>query len=323
MKKVLLITALVLFGGLLAFAASGDEAEEIDFLLFFPNSSSRFVNDEQANIQLDILARYLLERNLSPGQIIVFGYAAVADNDIEPVNFSRERALFVMQELQKRGVSSSLFSEPVGYGSVNLWGSNANEEDKIPNRRVRILVDGSFLTPAIIAAETEARAVIPELVPAEAEKDNTAVKTSFEFPWGILLLLLLLLLLLALLLFLLKRKKSPALRQLDEPEPAEAPLPAAAPPSPPEPPAPPEPEPVIAAVPPPPQSAPTREIVVDLEEEIRFRAYELYLERGCLDGYREEDWHTAVFQVCSRYEAAGYSANYDDWRWKAAKTENC
>ena len=301
MKNILLMASLVLLCGIFAFAATAEEAEEVDFLLFFPNSSNRFVNDEQAHIQLDFLARYLLERNLAPGQIMVVGYAAVANNDIEPVNFSRERALFVMQELQKRGVPASLFSEPLGHGEVNTWGSNANEEDKIPNRRVRILVEDVIITPSMIAA---AEPPAPVIIKEEIIIEEAPGKPSSKFPWGILLLLLLLLLLLALLLYLLKRKKKPAAEQPVRQEPVEEPLPP----------------PVVAAAPPP---AATREVEVDLEEEIRFCSYMLYLERGCLDGYRDEDWHTAVFQVCSRYEAAGYTAKYEDWRWKAVKTENC
>lgn len=40
---------------------------------------------------------------------------------------------------------------------------------------------------------------------------------------------------------------------------------------------------------------------VDLESEIRRRAYELYEERGCTPGHEDEDWLVAERQVLSRY----------------------
>ena len=37
-----------------------------------------------------------------------------------------------------------------------------------------------------------------------------------------------------------------------------------------------------------------------IEEEIRIRAYELYLERGSVDGYHTEDWTLAESEVLSK-----------------------
>jgi Protein of unknown function (DUF2934) len=39
----------------------------------------------------------------------------------------------------------------------------------------------------------------------------------------------------------------------------------------------------------------------DIENEIRLRAYELYVERGCEPGHEEEDWITAEKEVAARH----------------------
>jgi uncharacterized FlgJ-related protein len=41
---------------------------------------------------------------------------------------------------------------------------------------------------------------------------------------------------------------------------------------------------------------------INLDEEIRKRAYELYAERGYISGYENEDWLTAEREVLSRYQ---------------------
>jgi hypothetical protein len=40
---------------------------------------------------------------------------------------------------------------------------------------------------------------------------------------------------------------------------------------------------------------------VDLEAEIRRRAYELYEQRGCTPGHEDEDWLVAEREVVARY----------------------
>ena len=40
---------------------------------------------------------------------------------------------------------------------------------------------------------------------------------------------------------------------------------------------------------------------VDIQAEIRRRAYELYQERGCIAGYEHEDWVVAEREVLARY----------------------
>jgi hypothetical protein len=178
------------------------EQEEVDYLLFMPDSRDRFANEEQAMRQLDTLAEYLKGRELVPGQIQVYGYAASFANDVDATGISRDRALFVINELKRRGVSEDLFSEPVAYGEVDLWGSNTGEGDRSPNRRVRILLDGSFLTPAVIQVVEEETIVEEVIVEEEVVQEG---KSCSIFPW----ILIPLLLLLAALLFFLLRKKKP------------------------------------------------------------------------------------------------------------------
>jgi hypothetical protein len=330
MKHLCLGLVLLTFLVFLTFADTGEQ-EEVDFLLFLPNSGSRFVNENQAMIQLDNVANYLLGRNLNPGQIIVYGYAAAAVNDIEPVNLSRNRALFVINELRKRGVSEELFSDPIAYGSVALWGSNTGEADRSPNRRVRIVLDGTILTPDIVEpveAEVEIQTVTAEsedsasqdiqiatvdIASADVADDTEAIKqedyegkTGSKFPWIFLLLLLII----AAILFLLSRlRKKPQTAKPDtdnkpkivhEPQPPIAAVPAAA---------------SVIAV-----TAVTSETIVNLDEEIRFRSYELYLERKGQSENAEEDWYRAVIEVCARYEADGYQTYAADGSWWARKS---
>ena len=311
MKKTLLLLLFLVFSVFLIFGDTGAQ-EEIDFLLFLPNSSSQFVSAERAVSQLDNLAKYILGKDLVPGQIYVYGYTAEFQNDIDEMELSRNRALFVMGELQKRGVSKDLFSDPIGYGSVDLWGSNIGEADKSPNRRVRIVLDGTIVTTAVLEAEEAevkplpVEIVIEEVTVAEEPKS----KSRSAFPWWILLAAAII----ALIIFLLaKRRKRAAGIPIETAR--EIPLPAS-------PPAP-RPAPVSELIPvAEPIAAPVvirREIVVDLEEEIRFRAYELYLERGGQNGDADGDWYMAVCQICAKYEAKGYQSGFINWRWQASR----
>ncbi|MCL2129520.1 MAG: OmpA family protein, partial [Treponema sp.] len=256
MKKAYFFIILLIFSGIFVFGDT-NEQEEIDFLLFYLNSSSRFVNEAEAAKQLDNMANYLKNRELISGQIIVHGYAANANNDIDPVKLSRDRALFVINELQRRGVAANLFSEPVGYGAVNLWGGNTNEQERIPNRRVIILIDGSIITPEIIMTEPvkEPEPIQPVIVP-----EPTAKKAPVKFPWWILLPLLLLLLLILLLARRKKPKAEPSTMPAKQTEVIEKPAPI----------------PVPIAM---------EEKIVDLEEEIRLCAYGYFVERNYQHGF--------------------------------------
>ena len=290
MKKFCLLPVFFVFLCFFVFGET-DEREEIDFLLFAPNSGELFVNEDQAMIQLDNLAKYLIGRNLIPGQIYVYGYASAAINDIDSVSLSRDRASFVINELQKRGVPKDLFSDPVAYGEVDLWGGNTSEEDRIPNRRVRIVLDGNVLTPAVLKA-VDTEPVTSGSDDTAAARENSQAESGSDFPWWILLPLLLLA---ALIFFLLKRGKRAAGKPIpdNEPEKAEEPIPA-----------------VVKS----------ETFVKNLEEEIRFRAYELYQQRNGRNEDAEGDWYIALPEVCARYEAAGYQVYAEAGNWWARKT---
>jgi hypothetical protein len=47
---------------------------------------------------------------------------------------------------------------------------------------------------------------------------------------------------------------------------------------------------------------------LDLEGEIRLRAYQLYVERGFIAGFEEEDWLTAEREVLARYAGHSHTA---------------
>lgn len=282
MKKLCLV--LVFFALLGALAGGTEGHEEIDFLLFLPNSGNQFVNENQAMIQLDNLAKYLADRVLMPGQIIVYGYTAEAVNDIEPIDLSRDRALFVINELQKRGISKEYFSAPVAYGSVDLWGANTSEEDRIPNRRVRILLDGGFLTPDSI------KAVEPASKDEKAiGSEDAARESSSGIPWKILLPLLFLALIAALIFLLFRRGKEQVEKTAQEESQPQA------------------------------TAAPVKYTVVNLEDEIRRRAYELYMERNGQNGSEAGDWYIAVPEIRARYESEGYETYTEEGTWYARR----
>ena len=44
-------------------------------------------------------------------------------------------------------------------------------------------------------------------------------------------------------------------------------------------------------------------VPINLEDEIRRRAYEIYVQRGSVPGNESEDWLTAEREVRSRYQA--------------------
>jgi len=361
MKKLSLVIFFLVFFGLALFGEPAEQ-EEIDYLLFLPNSSDGFVNVEQARIQLDNTARYLKGRNLVPGQVIVYGYAAFSLIDIDPMDISSKRALFVIDELQKRGIPRNLFADHVGHGSVYLWGSNSSEEDRVPNRRVRILIDGTLITPEVIAAPNIADSMLDDKIIIEETEEpvkqkSTAVKkekSDFNFPWWLLLLLLIPLL------FLLlrglknkKREEKPAVkkepvREVAKQEPAPQPIAppqqvvqqAAPPPPKPEPakpepvapeslkPEPPKPEPAPQPIAPAPISAPAEEHaaphvetyvdVVDLEEEIRRRAYFHSQRHDYCD--MDGDWYVAIPRVRVEFEEKGYETYTENGTWWAKKT---
>ncbi|MDR1869485.1 MAG: hypothetical protein LBQ82_05830 [Treponema sp.] len=342
MKNLRLLSFLLFFIVFTVFV-DAEEQEEIDYLLFLPNSSDLFVDEEQALAQLDNMAKFLLDRDIAPGQINVYGYAAFAANDIDPVHLSRNRALFVIDELQKRGVPQNLFSVPVGHGEVDLWGSNIDEDNKIPNRRVRVVLNGSVLvleqsTGQVIESEVPAP-VEPEAADSEItissididetpiKSKDTTVRSNKTFPRWILLPLLLLLLIP----FLFSKLRKKSTEKTIKPEKVITPAPAPPAPTPPAP-TPAVPIPIAAsetvkpaAVPAAvskkaaPQAVETIESVVYLEEEIRQRAYEYSVMRNGENGSMDGDWYKALPEIRAKYEDAGYTT-YSDGSWWARKT---
>jgi len=301
MKKIYFTFLFFIFCGSFIFG-NNDMLEEVDYLLFMPNSGSRFVNEEQAFIQLDKLALYLSNKNLNSGQIIVCGYAAYAPNDIKSLDLSKERARTVMEELQKRGISKELFTDPVGYGAVYLWGNNANENDRKLNRRVRILLDSPMpVTNEIITAETDspgAAAGNPVILNNKPSAPKyMSKKSNFKFPWWIILLLALFLLLFFLLIkWTRKQEKKP------EPKKEQAQ------------------NPIIESGH---EFAPEEAVttwMVNLDDEIRLRAYELSLERNGTGDYREQDWYNAVQEISAWYTACGHSVFTNGGCWWAARS---
>jgi hypothetical protein len=329
MKKLSLVSLFLFFITLFAFGAP-ENPEEIDHLLFLPDESRLFVNEAEAMIQLDNLARYLLGKNLASGQIYVYGYAAFAENDVDPVNLSRERALFVTGELQRRGVSRNLFSDPVGHGSVSLWGRNTDEEDRSPNRRVRVILDGNIVTPEIINEPEIIKESEPEIVISSADdrepvsQEAATEKSGAKFPLWLLFLLLFLALIAALIYLLSRRKKSPAAKpaapvktkpvkiKLVKTKPVKA-KPVKA-----------EPMKIELAKAEPVKAAPAAAAAiitktpVILDEEIRQRAYELFQERGSQHGNMAGDWYNALSDVCAKYKSAGYRIYLEGDHWWAS-----
>lgn len=261
---------LMLCGGAI-FGESGEQ-EEIDYLLFEPNSSSRFVDNEQAAIQLDKIAKYLKAQELVPGQISIYGYAAAVVNDIEATDLSRDRALLVINELNKRGLPKEVFADPVGYGEVDLWGDNTDTQSRSLNRRVRIMMDEIVISPVIIQEpDPEPEVQYEEII----EQEEVIEESDSSFPWWLLLIPLIALIIL--LLFLASRRKK------EKKPPVQKTV-----------------EPVIVPV------VPIVKIKILEEEEIRCYAYGLYERRYGQNGDDAGDWFQSIRELSDIYEAQGY-----------------
>jgi hypothetical protein len=238
----------------------------MDHLLFLPNSSSMFVNEVQAAIQLDDTAKYLKSRNPGPGQVLVYGYTADVANGVDSVGLSRDRALFVINELEKRGVSRDIFAIPIGYGQVNHWGNNSSEKDRSLNRRVRIFLDDTILTPNIMQNGES-------LIPSPVQYANEAARP--KIPWWLLFLALLAATASVLyLVFACKESSSNGI----VPQKTPVPIPAAE----------------------------KVKIKILEREEISNYAYGLYQQRNCQDGSEAEDWDQSIRDLTEYYEARGY-----------------
>lgn len=111
-----------------------------------PDSSNMFEDEEFANLQLDEWAKTLKDSELSNGQIRVEGFSADVENGIDPVKLSEDRAIFIINELEKRGVSRSFFSEPIGHGATSKYTVISIPESFKENRRA-ILINNIDDTP--------------------------------------------------------------------------------------------------------------------------------------------------------------------------------
>jgi len=116
-----------LFCASFAFGQSNEmeinEMEIIGHFIFRPDISIRFTNEAESHRQLDRMAEDLKSRNLSAGQVLVSGFAAMEPTTLSPVTLTLNRSSFIINELVKRGVPWELFTTPVGYGYVSFWGS--------------------------------------------------------------------------------------------------------------------------------------------------------------------------------------------------------
>lgn len=309
MKKVILFVFSIVFSGLFIFGETGEQ-EEIDYLLFMPNSNNSFVNENQARIQLNNIAEHLKSLDLVAGQIMVYGYSALAANNIDPFDLSRQRALFIISELHQHGIPRALFADPLGYGSVDLWGSNTTEEEKAPNRRVRIFIDGKIIsqqekTYSPIEAADSKITITTKTVESVQEATTAAAKekSPYKFPW--LFLLPLLLIPLIIIFYKLSKNKKEEQKTIDK---ESIPFQSVA-------------EKVTKIEPTSAKIAPIETIadIVNLEEEIRLRAYFRFL--GHTDYCdMDEDWFNAVPKVRAEYEAKGYQTYIENNIWWAMKT---
>ncbi len=46
----------------------------------------------------------------------------------------------------------------------------------------------------------------------------------------------------------------------------------------------------------------TKQSAADLQDAIRARAYELWIERGCQDGFAQDDWLRAEAEITAQYQ---------------------
>jgi len=110
--------------------------EEYGSFLFIPNMSDALVDEVQTGRELDALAIKFKSLNLVPGSIKVHGYAARSNQFlVYSTGLAYNRAVFIIGELQKRGIAWELFATPVGYGENSVFGNEPAE-----NRRVTVNV---------------------------------------------------------------------------------------------------------------------------------------------------------------------------------------
>jgi len=160
-KTVENILFILLFACFSVFCQS-QEKGEIGFVRFMPDSSDIFEDEKNANSQLDEWANTLKNSELSKGQIRVEGFTADVENGIDPVKLSKDRALFIINELEKRGVSPSFFSEPVGHGATTKYSDKLIPESMKENRRA-ILINNVNNSPVINNEKVKKAIKLPDI----------------------------------------------------------------------------------------------------------------------------------------------------------------
>ena len=161
---------------------------------------------------------------------------------------------------------------------MDLWGGNTSEVDRIPNRRVRILLDDNILTPADLRTVCTWEEIPGAGNPVDVIHRKTVIRDAgSNFPWWIIpLALMVIAMIAAIILFAFWCRRSFSA------------IPAAA---------------SAAIVPVVPTS---QKIYVLEEEEIRRYAYELYQQRNGWNEDAVEDWHWSVRELTAYYEDLGF-----------------
>ena len=101
------------------------------------------------------MARTINSRNLSAGSVHVHGYSARAADEASFFNstiLAYNRAAFIINELQKRGVSRELFAAPIGYGASTVWGTSP-----AANRRVTVSIGQLPVTSGLTSVNQQWR----------------------------------------------------------------------------------------------------------------------------------------------------------------------
>jgi hypothetical protein len=137
----------VLLSLILITAAFGED-REIGYLLFAPDYSDKFADDFPANQRLDEMADMLKSQDVDHAQVIVYGYAAFAANEIDPMQLSIDRAAFIINELVGRGVNKDYFAAPVGLGAVEIYEDYSQEDFRSLNRRVNVEIKENIVAAA-------------------------------------------------------------------------------------------------------------------------------------------------------------------------------
>jgi len=173
-----------------------NEMEIIGHFIFRPDISIRFTNEAESHRQLDRMAEDLKSRNLSAGQVLVSGFAAMEPTTLSPVTLTLNRSSFIINELVKRGVPWELFATPVGYGYVSFWGPLYENRRAVvsiinaagnENRRTIIGVTDSAIGGYCHCSDFEDRLEQVEMLTERlsAEWDESPIRTGAITGWFI------------------------------------------------------------------------------------------------------------------------------------------